>query len=334
MRRNNPLTLILAFCWLVFGGVCAANATCTLPYQLTNGQTADATQVMANLNALTTCLANAAPGGSTNAVQFNNGSGTFGGAGPLTNGQLIIGSAGNAPQAQNLTAGTGITITNSAGGITIATSGGSGGGVDWLYFSAVVQPTASNFTLRTSTTAPAGAALSATSRGMLLSSTSVANSTAMMADLALPAGHWQATMLYVYSGPINSYNMPCIAVRDTVNNKSVQFGIGGSNGGWRFDYQKLSGGIGLNTYSGDTADGDVGLPTPAGPIWSRLTYDGTNLIWAFSRDGEHFVTAYTVSATNYVTNLSTIGPAVTFAQPGNTSWPAFMHVLSWSLVSI
>ena len=38
----------------------------------------------------------------------------------LTNGQLLIGSTGTAPAAANLTAGNGIAITNSAGGITIA----------------------------------------------------------------------------------------------------------------------------------------------------------------------------------------------------------------------
>ena len=42
----------------------------------------------------------------------------------LTNGQIYIGSTGNAPQAATLTAGTNVTITNTAGGITIAASGG------------------------------------------------------------------------------------------------------------------------------------------------------------------------------------------------------------------
>lgn len=42
--------------------------------------------------------------------------------GPLTNGQLVIGSTGVAPVASTLTAGTGITITNGAGSITIDAS--------------------------------------------------------------------------------------------------------------------------------------------------------------------------------------------------------------------
>ena len=46
----------------------------------------------------------------------------------LTNGQLAIGNTGNDPSAATLTAGTGVTITNGAGAITIAATGG---GLTW-----------------------------------------------------------------------------------------------------------------------------------------------------------------------------------------------------------
>jgi trimeric autotransporter adhesin len=45
-----------------------------------------------------------------------------------TNGQILIGSTGKAPVLGTLTAGANISITNSAGAITIASTGGSGGG--------------------------------------------------------------------------------------------------------------------------------------------------------------------------------------------------------------
>ena len=45
--------------------------------------------------------------------------------GPLTSGQLLIGNTGNAPAAATLTAGTGISITNAAGAITVAAAAGS-----------------------------------------------------------------------------------------------------------------------------------------------------------------------------------------------------------------
>jgi hypothetical protein len=43
----------------------------------------------------------------------------------LTNGQFLIGATGAAPAAASITAGTGVTVTNSANGITIALSGGA-----------------------------------------------------------------------------------------------------------------------------------------------------------------------------------------------------------------
>lgn len=46
----------------------------------------------------------------------------------LTNGQLAIGSTGADPSAATLTAGTGVSITNGAGSITIAATGG---GLTW-----------------------------------------------------------------------------------------------------------------------------------------------------------------------------------------------------------
>lgn len=48
-----------------------ARATCALPYTLTNGQTADATQVMANFNAVIGCMVTPTTGGYIN--KFRNG---------------------------------------------------------------------------------------------------------------------------------------------------------------------------------------------------------------------------------------------------------------------
>ena len=49
----------------------------------------------------------------------------------LTNGQLLIGSTGADPSAAALTAGAGISITNGAGSITVASSSAAGGGFVW-----------------------------------------------------------------------------------------------------------------------------------------------------------------------------------------------------------
>lgn len=112
---------------LILGFGTSAHAACTIPNTITNGQIADATQVMVDLNALAACADAKAPAGSTNSVQTNAGSGTFGSVGPLANGQIVIGSTGTAPQAANLTAGPGINITNGPGSVTISTAGGGNG---------------------------------------------------------------------------------------------------------------------------------------------------------------------------------------------------------------
>jgi hypothetical protein len=90
---------------LLSGG--SAAAACAIPNQLTNGQIADAIQVMSNLSAVANCASALVP---------------------LGNGQVVVGATGAPPQATTLSAGPGITITNGPGSITISssTSGGAG----------------------------------------------------------------------------------------------------------------------------------------------------------------------------------------------------------------
>ena len=54
--------LVLTSGWLI--NRVRAGVSCTLPFVLTNGTIADATQVMANYNALVTCLGSAAAAGA------------------------------------------------------------------------------------------------------------------------------------------------------------------------------------------------------------------------------------------------------------------------------
>lgn len=61
--------------------------------------------------------------------------------GPLTDGQLVIGSTGVDPAAATLTAGTGVTITNGAGSITI---NATGSGLTWTDVTGTTQAMAVN----------------------------------------------------------------------------------------------------------------------------------------------------------------------------------------------
>ncbi|NTH79184.1 hypothetical protein G6K97_30465 [Agrobacterium rhizogenes] len=313
-----------------------AFAQCTLPNQLQNGDMADAMKVAGNFSALTSCADDQTPSGSANSILYNTGSGSLAGATPLADGQVLIGSTGNPPQAGTLAAGSGIAITGGSASITIsATGSGTGAAVDWLNKAAVVKPNSTAFTMQTSTTPPTGAAVSATGRGMLLSTNASANNQAIMAEQPIPSGNWQATMLGIYTGPISSYVAPSLTLRDAVAKRAISFSVGGNgSGSSRFDYNRSSGGIGLDAYVSDVAIVDIGVSSPSEPFWSRVAYDGTNLKWSYSRDGENFTTVYTISATDYLTNLSTIGPAVLFYQPSHSSWNSGYHILSWNLASM
>lgn len=65
-------------------------------------------------------------GFSPDRILLTSGSGSLTPATALTNGQMLIGSTGNAPVAATLTAGANVTILNGAGTITISATGGSG----------------------------------------------------------------------------------------------------------------------------------------------------------------------------------------------------------------
>ena len=62
--------------------------------------------------------------------------------GPLTNGQILIGSTGADPVAASISAGTGISVTPGAGTISIAATGGAG--ITWTVIAADQSAVASN----------------------------------------------------------------------------------------------------------------------------------------------------------------------------------------------
>ena len=74
-------------------------------------------------------VANGGTGASTltdGGVLLGSGTGAVTALGQATNGQLVIGSTGADPVLSTLTAGTGVTITNTAGGVEIAAAGSGG----------------------------------------------------------------------------------------------------------------------------------------------------------------------------------------------------------------
>lgn len=97
MRR-----LLLGLLFSAWASLASAGVTCTLPFNLQNNTTADATQVMANYNALVTCLTNAAHAGANSDITALTGLTT-----PITPAEggssvYIGGTSGGATNAQTV----------------------------------------------------------------------------------------------------------------------------------------------------------------------------------------------------------------------------------------
>lgn len=304
MRRVASLIFLVAAA--LSGAVGGAQAQCALPYGFANGQTADATQVMANFNALAACLS---PGGSTNSVQYNTGGGVLGGLGPLTNGQLAIGSTGAAPQAQTLTAGTGISVTNSAGGVTIAGSGGVG--LNGLYRQVMsATPTASSTGLSTWLN-QGSSTVADSSTGIEIVSPSSGVSVSI-------SGRYKTT-------PSTPYTVTALVAATRVSNNYSGIGIGWFDGTTKLHtihYVLNNGGapfIQVNKWTGYNSFSGVDLTSSfngfSQPIWLQIKDDGTNVSFGFSQDGANFLTLFSVAKSSGYLGASGYNKLIFYVNP-------------------
>ena len=78
---------------------------------------------------------------ANSAVLVTTSTGVPGYSSTITNGQVIIGSTGATPTAATITAGTGVSVTNGAGSITIATVGSA---IAWVGIAGTTQTAAVN----------------------------------------------------------------------------------------------------------------------------------------------------------------------------------------------
>lgn len=322
MRLARTLISMLSAASLMTAISTAADAQCPLPYQITNGQTADASQVMGDLNALATCVGNVSPGGSANALQYNSGSGSFGGIGPLTNGQLAIGSTGNTPQAGTLTPGSGISITNGPGSITISAT--AAGTISPFYDPssiAITRPVSSAFTVNNST-GNTGALSNMASRGVVLTVPSGASFiTAMEQNVPSSSAFTVTAFVYPVSYLTGNWFWG-LAVKDT-SGKYVGLGFRNLTPTAYFTFSNINT---VNTFSTGT-----GIVNAQNPVWVRLQLTGGNFIFSFSFDGENFVPGWTVSSTAYLSSsLATVGIITDNNSSGQN---LILDVFSWTSTS-
>jgi hypothetical protein len=263
-----------------------AYAQCALPNQLTNGQTADASEVMANFNALIACLN---PGGSTNSIQYNAGAGALGGVGPLTDGQLLIGSTGNPPQGQTFTAGAGITITNGPGSVSVASNGAvAGNGLYYQVMSATPTAASTGF-----------------SSWLNQGTSTVSDSSAGITIDAQPSGSTLNISGRYKSVPATPYTVKALITATRSSNNYSEVGIGWYDGSAKLHLLSFStnaGGpnfIAVTKWNSATSFNSSDYASSANafsqPIWFQLQDDGTNISFAFSQDGANFLQVYSVA---------------------------------------
>lgn len=297
-----------------------ARAQCALPYTITNGQPPDATKVMANFNALVSCLS---VGGSSNAVQYNGGSGALAGAGPLTNGQLLIGSTGNPPQPQTLTAGAGITITNGTGNIKVeATPYTPATGLYRQVMSAL--PTVSATGLQYWINQGA-ATLSEGAAGVSISAPSGVD--ALIARIGVaPSAPYTLTALIGATRNSTGFSEVGIGWSDGAKFHILSYVVGGS-GGTPPTLQVVKWSSPTVRVGTDFSSSAVSyFPQP---IWMQLKDDGTNVSFNFSQDGANFLTLFTVAkSSSYLGSLG-YGNFILFVNPrgGQTIGTA----MSWAI---
>lgn len=319
MPKKHPLALIATVFCLLVAVPDAANAQCAVPYTLTNGQTADATQVMANVNALLACVNTISPGGSTNTVQYNAGGGSFGGVGPLTNGQVVIGSTGAAPQAAALTAGPGIAITNGAGSVTIGTTG-SGSGL----YSQVLSPTPTGTGTGLTNWFNQGSATETDSAvGMLITAPSSGGSGNVTGlYMGAPSTPYTITALIARTANSNSYNGAGIGWYDGTNKLHVLSYLTSNGNAPYLEVEKWNTATSFN--SNDVASNPNSFSQP---IWLQMRDDGTNVSFAFSQDGANFLQLFSVAKSSGFLGTTGYSQVIFFTNPQGSN--TLSTLLSW-----
>ncbi len=266
----------------------SAHAQCVLPYNIQNGEPTDASKVMANYNALLTCVNAVVPGGALNAVQYNAGNGAFGGAGPLTDGQILIGLSGGPPQAASVTAGQGIQVTNGPGEIQISADGSVA--VDSGLYRQVMSETPTVVSTGLVNWINKGSAtINESDVGLSVRSAGSSNTNTAVRSMAAPTPPYKISALVSATRNSSSYSTVGLGWYDGSSKLHV-FGYSTSNGGpSRFSVSRLN-----SPTSWNSDDFSSQLNGFAQPIWMQIADDGASLSFAFSQDGANYLTLYSV----------------------------------------
>lgn len=308
-----------------------ANAACPpLPYTFTNGQTADASQVMGDLNAIQVCIGNngiVSAGAAGQVATYGAIGSTVSGASlssvldasvSSTQGTILYRNATG--WAALLPGTTGQVLVT--GGPSANPSWGSGGQASPFY-STLTTPLASAFTLVPAPGITATLADLASGRGPTMNITGTGGeSMASMERAVLSQTAFTVTTCIYLAGSLDGNWFVGIGIKDSTGKYDAL--------GWR------NAGGGAGVYSEFTFSdighssgftNSFGVFNATGPTWLKLQLTGGNFVLSASHDGETWETVKTISATHYLgATLSTAGIIV----DNNSARHFIVDDLSWS----
>ncbi|WP_143026510.1 hypothetical protein [Paraburkholderia fungorum] len=297
---------------------------------------ADASQVMANFNALQGCIGQQGSVSSGNAGQI----GVYGSNGNTVSGEApsgMLDSAFGATPGSILYRGTSgwAALTPGTPGQLLSTGGSnanpvwtsaSGGGSTSPFFTSLQPPSANAFLLVTAAGITATLTDLPSGRGMTMNNNgSSTNTMSSMEQPVLSQSAFTVTAcVYLASSLANNWFIG-IGVADSSGKydafgwRNNTYGLGAFN-----EFQFSS----INTFYSATAF--FGAFNQNGPVWLRLQLTGGNFVFSASFDQENWETIQTVSATHYLGSaISKVGLIV----DNNSTHHMIVDAFSWSQVT-
>jgi hypothetical protein len=275
---------------LAFSAIIAteADAQCTLPIQLTNGQTADATQVMANFNALANCINAAVNSGTAGQVGYyaTNGNTISG----VSLSDLIDSSIGSTRGSILERGANGWALLPPGASGTVLTSQGAGTDPQFLSSGTGVRG------LFSGQMSPAVPSQSATGLSTWLNQGPATESDDANGMYFTVLSNGSNNILRGLTGaaPSAPYSRTLLLLFNEVNAGSSYVSFGWYDGSAKAQTISYSsnGNRGIFTWNSPTSlQGLQSFNIPVFQlIWFRLEDDGTNYTMSYALDGVHFFT--------------------------------------------